>query len=246
MMSKMNKKANSEQVIVDIDEFPGVKNGQIVDFDGKYVVVDANYKDSLGSGILLEKVASIIEEDVIEAVEDEVLVQDLTQDPMVENTMVEQSIGTTPNGAQEYHRTNPGNAYHYDVDNQEQAKFEEEARETAQRVENERASEGFYWERFNAGKNRVMDRILAKKKVANIEKTATPDYELIFDTIDDLSGAKTVIMKSIEELSHLEDYDEVFKRINMLNTINEDLYTVISELEEFAVSVKKSVEELKN
>lgn len=65
--ASLNKKA--EQIIVDTDEIPGAEAGKEVTYKGAaYKVVDANYKDEIGVGVVLEKIATEVTAGVEEQV----------------------------------------------------------------------------------------------------------------------------------------------------------------------------------
>lgn len=99
--ASLNKKA--EQAIVDADSVPGAQNGSVIEFMGEqYRVVDANFQDDKGAGVLLEKAAAY---------------EGLQGDPMG-LSMGAPATSVAPQGAgQTYHRVDPGNVYQtYDND----------------------------------------------------------------------------------------------------------------------------------
>lgn len=99
--ASLNKKA--EQAIVDADSVPGAQNGSVVEFMGEqYRVVDANFQDDKGAGVLLEKAAAY---------------EGLESDP-IGLAMGAPATSVAPQGAgQTYHRVDPGNVYQtYDND----------------------------------------------------------------------------------------------------------------------------------
>lgn len=118
-----SKKAVAEQVIVNPSDVPGVTEGEEVMFnDARYKVVSTSYQDEIGEGVILEACSN----------------KEASLDPMtmemgatVENKTVK---------APEMARTNPGNVYeNADVrDVVETEKFNQEADETATKIENEK------------------------------------------------------------------------------------------------------------
>jgi len=153
--SKMEKTASlekkaEEQIIVDFDEIPDAETGASVNYKGaSYKVVDANYNDEIGAGIILEKEAALEDEKVEEALEAPVVEKKVTDAP-------------------EMARTNPGDIYDIEVrDTVEVQKFEGEAAETASNIAAENAIDGTTPE----GKvNRILQRIKATPVVPAIEE----------------------------------------------------------------------------
>jgi hypothetical protein len=164
---KMNKIASlqkkADQVIVDPDEVPGATDGTEITYNGlTYKVVDANYKDEVGSGIVLEKIAAV--EDEVPAEKCEVCGNEpcTCEAPVAEiapvapiATPVTKKVTDAPEMA----RTNPGDIYHMEVrDTVEVQKFEGEAAETASNIAAEDAIDGT----TPAGKvNRILQRMQA-------------------------------------------------------------------------------------
>lgn len=168
---KMEKTASlqkkADQVIVDPDEVPGATDGTEITYNGlSYKVVDANYKDEIGSGVVLEKIAAVEEEVPAEKCEkcgNETCTCEAPAEeaPAMEMAPVAEKKVTD---APEMARTNPGDVYHMEVrDTVEQQKFEGEAAETASNIAAEDAIDGT----TPAGKvNRILQRMQAPTPMA--------------------------------------------------------------------------------
>lgn len=180
-IEKTASKKTAEQIIVDSNEVPEAKTGANVTYkNATYKVVDANYKDEIGNGIVLEKLAEECPncangqqcpdctngqpcpkcgatpctcQNVTAAFgEEEVIV------PAVVPAMgapVQKKVTDAPEMA----RTNPGDAYHIEVrDTTEVQGFEAAANETASNIASENAVDGTTPE----GKvNRILQRMQA-------------------------------------------------------------------------------------
>jgi hypothetical protein len=166
---KMNKTAS--QVIVDKDKFPDAEDGDTVDFENqKYKVVDSNFNDSEGDGVVLESVLAsddaeevTADEEVDETVADEEVpaeevtaeledeevapVEEAPVEPHAEPDVMDVAMGTSPayekheNKAQEYANVDP-QVNDPDPRDDEVAKFEEEAKATEEAVAAEDAIDG--------------------------------------------------------------------------------------------------------
>lgn len=147
--ASLTKKAE-DQIIVDPEEVPGAETGASLTYKGaSYKVVDANYNDEVGAGVVLEKVAAMEEEKVEEIPAEKC--EKCGNEPCTCETEVEEVAPATPiapaekkvTDAPEMARTNPGDVYHIEVrDTVEQQKFESEAAETASNIAAEDAIDG--------------------------------------------------------------------------------------------------------
>lgn len=92
MKKEASLKRVANQIIVSPEDVPNVKDGQTVEFNGEqFKVVDANYSDEIGPGVVLERVAAY---------------EGLEKDPMGLSMGVPASSVTTPSSqGQEYART---------------------------------------------------------------------------------------------------------------------------------------------
>ena len=92
MKKKASLKRVANQIIVSPEDVPNVQDGQTVEFNGEqFKVVDANYSDEIGPGVVLERVAAY---------------EGLEKDPMGLSMGVPASSVTTPSSqGQEYART---------------------------------------------------------------------------------------------------------------------------------------------
>ena len=124
--SKINKmKKTAKKIIVNKDNFPTVKNDDIVEYENeKYKVVDSKFEDENGDGIMLEKCANI--EDA---------------DPMDVEVGVSEAYQKHTNGAQEYANVDP-QINDEDPRDEEVAKFEEEAKKTEESINAENSIDG--------------------------------------------------------------------------------------------------------
>jgi len=175
--SKMEKTASlekkaEEQIIVDFDEIPDAETGASVNYKGaSYKVVDANYNDEIGAGIILEKEAALEDEkveDVVPAEKCEVCDNESCTCEKVEEALEAPVVEKKVTDAPEMARTNPGDIYDIEVrDTVEVQKFEGEAAETASNIAAENAIDGTTPE----GKvNRILQRIKATPVVPAIEE----------------------------------------------------------------------------
>jgi len=112
----------TERVIVNVDTFKNVKNGEDVKLNNiNYKVVNASFEDEKGLGLLLEKSTC----------------------PECNKEECECKKSKIAMVAQEYAHTDPGNIYHMEVrDAVEQPKFEQAAAETAQAIAVEDSIDG--------------------------------------------------------------------------------------------------------
>lgn len=165
---KLTKKASSNRIIVDKSKFAKVANNQIVSYKGaSYKVIDSAYSDNKGKGVLLERCADLVGDTMEVAM----------------GTSEDYVIGNEDFGEQEYARVDP-EIQDPDPQAVEVAKFEEEATETAEKVEIEDAIDG------TAGDtkpNRILQRL--------VEKYA-PEYVVPVET------------NIVEEINTEEAYDE--------------------------------------
>jgi hypothetical protein len=167
-VAALNKKA--EQVVVDPDAVPDATDGSEVTYEGEnYKVVNSNFSDDKGPGVLLEKIAketvevtAAVEEEVKEEVPvEEAPVEEVPAAPAVEQVApvapaapaIEKKVTDAPEMA----RTNPGDVYDIPVrDTVEVDKFNAEATETANQIAAEDAIDGTTPE---GRVNRILNRI---------------------------------------------------------------------------------------
>ena len=138
--SKINKmKKTAKKIIVNKDNFPTVKNDDIVEYENeKYKVVDSKFEDENGDGIMLEKCANI--EDA---------------DPMDVEVGVSEAYQKHTNGAQEYANVDP-QINDEDPRDEEVAKFEEEAKKTEEAINAENSIDGT---KGNTRPNRIIQKM---------------------------------------------------------------------------------------
>lgn len=126
---KMNKVASTtkvaEQVIVNPEDVPGAQDGATIEFNGEqFTVVNANFEDEMGKGVVLEKVAAY---------------EGLEQDPMGLSMGAPAAGMSTPSSAgQQYHYTKNEIEQTYDND-QDAAWGQESAPATEQMIAGENA-----------------------------------------------------------------------------------------------------------
>lgn len=181
---KMEKTASlakkAEQIIVDPDEVPGAETGASLTYKGaSYKVVDANYNDDVGAGVVLEKSAALEDEkveDTVPAEKCEVCGNEPCTCEAAPTEVAPEAPMAAPapvggkklTDAPEMARTNPGDVYNIEVrDTVEQQKFEGEAAETASNIAAENAIDGT----TVPGK---FNRILQRMQAAPIAPVETP------------------------------------------------------------------------
>lgn len=103
---KMNKVASmakvAEQVIVSPEDVPNAQEGSTIEFNGEqFTVVNANFSDEMGPGVVLEKAAAY---------------EGLEKDPMGMSMGVPASSVSTP--------SSQGQQYHYDLNNNTQQTYD--------------------------------------------------------------------------------------------------------------------------
>ena len=188
---KMQKTASfkkvAEQIIVDTDEIPDAIDGQEVSYKNKlYKVLNANYKDEIGSGIVLEKIAEL---------DGEVLPAEMSME------MGTDVAPTTPEGQKKVTEApekavqpDQGNAgLHIEVrDTVEVEKFNQEAVETEQQVAQENA----------------VDRTTPEGKYNRIEKRIQEMTQVEAPVVEEVVTEEVVEDLPVEEVETEETFEE--------------------------------------
>lgn len=180
--SKRNKALvkKASQIIVDKDDFPEAKNNDVVEYDcQQYKVINSDYLDEEGDGILLEKCAGFEEENPID-------VEVGTSKAYEETSMKEQ----------EYARVDP-KTQDPDPRDEEVAKFEEEARQTEEDIKIENAIDG------TSGATRP-NRIL--ERMFNAYQEMVPVEEETVETTDVVDDMKVDDASEVDNTSEDDDY----------------------------------------
>jgi len=212
--ASLNKKA--EQIIVDTDEIPGAEAGKEVTYKGAaYKVVDANYKDEIGVGIVLEKVATEVTAGVEDEIENkacevcgnepctcETSVEEVpAEEPVAEEVpvdvtpVVEKKVTDAPERA----RNEVVDNYHIEVrDTVEVQKFEDEAAETANNIASENAVDGTTPEgKVNRILQRIQTPVAPVVEEAPVEEVEEAPVEEVPEVVE--SAAKEVVEEVVEE-----------------------------------------------
>jgi len=180
--STKSMKKTAQKFIVDKSNFPNANDDDIVEYeDEEYKVIDSNFKDEKGTGILLQKCAGIEDANPIEV-----------------------AMGCSPvytqhkNKGQEYAYVDPKIQDETPRD-AEVAKFNEEADDTAKKIDAENAIDG------TSGAtrpNRIIKRMVedyTKSKDNADDNTEDKRFEIVDDQIVDVNDEDDVI--------DLETYD---------------------------------------
>lgn len=125
---KLNKVASTtkvaEQVIVSPEDVPNAQDGSTIEFNGEqFTVVNANFSDEMGPGVVLEKAAAY---------------EGLEQDPMGLSMGTSPANIATPTQGQEYHYTKLETEQTFDND-QDAAWGQSSAQATEQMIAGENA-----------------------------------------------------------------------------------------------------------
>ena len=226
--SRINKKMNrmASQIIVDKDDVPNAKNEDIVEYDNEqYKVINNEFNDEDGEGVLLEKCATIEE-----------------ANPMDVEVGTSEAYEKHENKAQEYANNDP-QIQDPDPRDEEVAKFTEEAKQTEEEIAKEDSIDG------TSGAtrpNRILQKMFESGVFKDFESNTTEleddTTELEDDTID-LDDYETTDEDSSEledDIVDLNNYD--FKDEDTFEL--EDDKDVSEESEELVEDA--GIEELKN
>lgn len=210
--SKINKmKKTAKKIIVNKDNFPTVKNDDIVEYENeKYKVVDSKFEDENGDGIMLEKCANI--EDA---------------DPMDVEVGVSEAYQKHTNGAQEYANVDP-QINDEDPRDEEVAKFEEEAKKTEEAINAENSIDGT---KGNTRPNRIIQKMFETINVQPEiikEPVDTGIVEPVEETEDDMIDLETyevdedITPDEDEEIVEAEDEIEYEKCCNDIKKLENE------------------------
>ena len=210
--SKINKmKKTAKKIIVNKDNFPTVKNDDIVEYENeKYKVVDSKFEDENGDGIMLEKCANI--EDA---------------DPMDVEVGVSEAYQKHTNGAQEYANVDP-QINDEDPRDEEVAKFEEEAKKTEEAINAENSIDGT---KGDTRPNRIIQKMFETINVqpAIVEEPIdTEIVEPVEESEDDMIDLETyeidedITPDEDEEIVEAEDEIEYEKCCNDIKKLENE------------------------
>jgi hypothetical protein len=187
---KMNKTASlnkkAKQIIVDCgEEFDGVEPGSEVTYKNQaYKLIDANFEDELGRGVVLEALAEV----VTAGLEEEVPAEEPAVEPAVEEIAPATGDATDPmtmemggqvapsaGAGQEYHYTNPGDVYHIEVrDTSEVQGFQGAAAATEQQIAQENSVDRTT---VDGRYNRIFDRMMSDFQAGGMPAEEAPAVE---------------------------------------------------------------------
>lgn len=217
--SKNNKNMikKASQIIVDKDKFPKAVNDDIVEYeDQRYKVVNSEFNDDEGDGILLEKCAEL------EGTPTEVDMGTSTDfaDPVVE----------APVAAQEYAHVDP-KIQDEDPRDEEVVKFEEEAKVTEEAIAAENAIDGTSGATHP---NRILERMFSTYK-----ETITPVEEAPVE-IEEIPVEEVPVDDVIEETPE----DEICEDCDEVEEVDADIEEIKKLEDEFDVTSNRIAKRL--
>ena len=214
---KMKKTASfkrcAEQIIVDQEEVPGAIDGQELSYKNElYKVLNANFQDEIGPGVVLEKISKTAEFD------GEVLPQEMSME-MGTDVAPETPVGTkkVTDAPERAIQPDQGNAgLHIEVrDTVEVDKFYEEAAETEKQIAEENAIDRTVPEgKYNRIERRIQEMVPTEVPAEDVETVETFEEEVPVEEVEEVETEETfeeeVPTEEVveEETSNEEDLEE--------------------------------------
>ena len=195
--------ASAKKLIVSANKIKNAHNDMVIKYKGaKYKVVNANYVDSKGKGIMLEKIA------------------DLEGNPMEVAVGTAVDYTTNPDMTeQEYARVNP-EIQDVDPRDVEVSKFNEEAINTENEIEVENSIDATTGDTYP---NRIIQKLVEKYAPTYIDnggiEPAVTDTNVV-DVINDEKAYEEPINEGIDDT--LVDFEQVSEYVDTIDGVNVD------------------------
>ena len=184
---KMKKTASfkrcAEQIIVDQEDVPGAIDGQELSYKNElYKVLNANFQDEMGPGVVLEKISKTAEFD------GEVLPQEMSMemgtDVAPETPVDTKKVTDAPEKAVQPDQGNAG--LHIEVrDTVEVDKFYEEAAETEKQIAEENAIDRTVPEgKYNRIERRIQQMVPTEVPAEDVETVETFEEEVPVEEVE--------------------------------------------------------------
>lgn len=205
---KMQKQASlnkvAEQIIVNPDEVPDAIDGQEVLYNNEsYKVVNANFSDEIGSGVVLEKISKVTEAELDGEVLPAEMSMEMGTDVAPTTPAGQKKVTDAPEKAVQPDQGNAG--LHIEVrDTVEVDKFNEEAIETENQIAQENAidrtvPEGKY--------NRILQRMQSMPVVeeAPVEETVVEEVPVEEVAVEETPVEEFPVEEVVEETPVVEE-----------------------------------------
>ena len=200
---KMQKQASlnkvAEQIIVNPDEVPDAIDGQEVLYNNEsYKVVNANFSDEIGSGVVLEKISKVTEAELDGEVLPAEMSMEMSTDVAPTTPAGQKKVTDAPEKAVQPDQGNAG--LHIEVrDTVEVDKFNEEAIETENQIAQENAidrtvPEGKY--------NRILQRM---QSMPVVEETVVEEAPVEEVAVEETPVEEVPVEEVVEETPVVEE-----------------------------------------